>query len=466
MAALGALLALLLSVAPAQAAGAEKKQAAGAEERLTAEQVRALLLSADKSTLTVENKVIDGKLDLEGAEINRAVIFAHCRFSGPAIFINTTFKKWLSFDDSVFLDMFSLNGASVGATLFLRGTTARRGVDISFAKIGLNIEAEDAEWVPDRPITDEERARSEYPDSLGRIKFDHVQTGADLFLYSDKRTARFELPVSLTSAVIKGKLLARSAVFRAGVDFSGANVSGLVSLPSALFEGGPVVFNLITVGDVLDVNAARFSSDTSFYDARLATLTMIDTTWPPPPVPLHLDGMSYRWILSAPGHSDEKILPFVDRADFSPGNYLRLESMYRAQGQPELADDTYVAMRRRQRSTLAWFSKPWDYLQWSVVRYGRQPGLALLWAIPFLLAGMLIFNKRRMVPQREELARYPYSSFWFSLDLFAPIIDLDAARLWMPRPDYKLGLLYQRIHRIVGWLLIPFALASLTGILK
>jgi hypothetical protein len=57
-----------------------------------------------------------------------------------------------------------------------------------------------------------------------------------------------------------------------------------------------------------------------------------------------------------------------------------------------------------------------------------------------------------------------YSAFWYSLDKFAPVIDLKVADAWEPKTPalqrLALGI------RILGFFLVPLAFASISGMFK
>jgi len=59
-----------------------------------------------------------------------------------------------------------------------------------------------------------------------------------------------------------------------------------------------------------------------------------------------------------------------------------------------------------------------------------------------------------------------YSRFWYSLELFLPVVDLGVAKSWRPKNENRHLLAYARIHQLAGWVLIPVALAALTGARK
>ena len=81
--------------------------------------------------------------------------------------------------------------------------------------------------------------------------------------------------------------------------------------------------------------------------------------------------------------------------------------------------------------------------------------------------GVLMFRRARDVQLQDSIDEGKrYNPLWYSLDLFLPFIDLQAAGVWMPRQDSWLRRHYARVHTILGWVLIPIGLAAITGIIK
>lgn len=71
-----------------------------------------------------------------------------------------------------------------------------------------------------------------------------------------------------------------------------------------------------------------------------------------------------------------------------------------------------------------------------------------------------------MDPQKLEYGGRHYSRFLYSLDLFLPIIDLQLAKVWTPKPGRRAARRYLPAHVIAGWILGTLFVAALTGALK
>ena len=70
-----------------------------------------------------------------------------------------------------------------------------------------------------------------------------------------------------------------------------------------------------------------------------------------------------------------------------------------------------------------------------------------------------------MEPRKVDAKPDPYSPFWYSVDLFLPLIKLQDAELWKPRDEARFARFWSRLHTMLGWALIPIALAAWTGML-
>jgi hypothetical protein len=107
-----------------------------------------------------------------------------------------------------------------------------------------------------------------------------------------------------------------------------------------------------------------------------------------------------------------------------------------------------------------------DKMQAIFLGYGRLPLPPLLWSIGIVTLGTFLFvEKTRMGRStKEETGGVPYSRFWYSLELFLPVVDLGMAKGW--RPQKRALRAYARIHQLAGWILIPVSLAALTGAIK
>ena len=101
-----------------------------------------------------------------------------------------------------------------------------------------------------------------------------------------------------------------------------------------------------------------------------------------------------------------------------------------------------------------------------LIGYGRQPWRALIPCAVLIALGCVLFSPNKMEPQKLEDTPRVYSRFWYSLNLFLPVVDLQAGKVWKPKADQTFLRNYMRVHIMLGWILIPIVLAALTGLIK
>jgi hypothetical protein len=164
------------------------------------------------------------------------------------------------------------------------------------------------------------------------------------------------------------------------------------------------------------------------------------------------------------------LLDLINSFEFDPQVYLCLEKFYTSLGDIELADQTFIARNDRfedsQPKDLGWLGQT---LVGILAGYGRDPKRSLIPCLIVVLAGWVAFaDKTKMEVTEEKFKGRRYNvwyAFWYSLDVFAPIIDLEAAKVWSPIPGQTIRWLVFRLERILGWLLVPIAIAAFTGFL-
>jgi hypothetical protein len=146
---------------------------------------------------------------------------------------------------------------------------------------------------------------------------------------------------------------------------------------------------------------------------------------------------------------------------------MTLETSLRKHGHFEEADQVYVELRHRQGKELSFgFAKLWNRLLDYSVEYGKKLHRVLYIIGLFLLLGAVIFRRKYMMPRGQEGNCIRYFSPFYSIDLFVPVINMYWTKDWMPKKEYKFVNIWMFIHAVLGWLLVPFALAVWSGIIK
>ena len=161
------------------------------------------------------------------------------------------------------------------------------------------------------------------------------------------------------------------------------------------------------------------------------------------------------------------------RTDYSRSAYVSSESYLRQQGDISNADDMWIAIRVNDRAMLypdwpSWLNPPpWlDVATEVLIGYGRKPWRAFIPALIVVAIGAVIFGRARVDPVQAQDEDRLYSRMLYSLDKFMPVVNLRVAETWRVKDRPTWIWWYQYVHTMLGWTIVPFIVATLTGIIK
>lgn len=403
-------------------------------EKIEAQLLEKLLIGGFKGVrfahdaVEIKNAVFDEPLRLRNQAIPLELHLTNCHFRRGLDFSMSHFLE-LYMDHSVFdsASEVNFNGMRVDANLYLTHAEFSGMPTFYHLDVGDDLHAEDAKF-NGQPVECDEGNDDHYVASPDRcnIMFDQSE--------------------------VRGKLFLDGSQFRESLSLADVAVQGL------------------------HLEKVSVRKDLKLSHARVETVIEIDLSGEPRWV--LLEGLTYHDL----GGSSvgDKLRHLIEERSpyFSSQSYSQLEDYYRTHGAQEKADAVFIDMKRKERGPFTWRgSQSWlsSWLLDRLVGYGRYPGQALIPSACFVLAGSLVFwlGQRHMVPKKPNETERKYNElwyaldpFWYSLDLFAPVIDLDAASVWTPTPEWKIGWYYARFQRIIGWILVPIIVAALTGIIK
>jgi hypothetical protein len=289
-------------------------------------------------------------------------------------------------------------------------------------------------------------------------------------------------------SISSNQLLLTNARFQ-GIQITGNNGSSPSSMNkldlTGLVTSGEISIKNLTIGD-LDAAALRVQGQLSLegvaiknhIDLENSSLSTIDLKnvelLSQKQNSLSLEGMRFQHMHVSGEAGDSKRLTYDNLKhliDNSPSAYANLERLYESLGErkyQQLADEMFfkrkgLELKDEEDFLVKTLHRGWYYL----AGYGRRPLFTLCWIIIFCIIGCFVFRKSEwMVKQESNRSSHQYNCIWYSFDLFLPFIDLQSASLWMPLDDRKWSKIYMRFHRILGWVLLPVFLATLTGIAK
>lgn len=446
-----------------------------ANSELSLDFIVSLLMLPEKQLpggVRIRQARFSSRLDLSNVQIPGSLWLLDCQFADGIDLSGTRIAGDLSLEQSHFAyppgsqgtnDIFI--GLKVLGDTNLTGTTFDGPADFTYAEFRGEFSADGAKFLAPETSADfqyvqfREGAFFRQPSFGGTLKMWYAEIqDMDLTFDANGKIPRIEMP----QAVVQ-----RSLSIQGGeLDYLGLaslRVLGIANL-------GPVC-----ISHQLDLHRASF--DTVSFNVRpcqnAATQFMT-----------YVSGLRYFFLTSDDGGpptdsflqtllaSNFKGIPNDPNNPPDPGlfaQYAQFEAFLRSHNYSDDADRALVAGKVRERETISttWFSlSRWKSVFEDLsVGYGTKPLRPLVACIVVVILGTIILSSPNQMKWMGDNREPPkYSAFWYTLDKFAPVIDLRVADLWEPKTvplqRCALGL------RILGFILAPLTLAALTGSFK
>ncbi|MGO9611125.1 MAG: hypothetical protein ACLPT4_16000 [Verrucomicrobiia bacterium] len=293
-----------------------------------------------------------------------------------------------------------------------------------------------------------------------------------------------------------GELNFVAATIAGDLDCGGSwvgNTTGIPLDPNALKLGtadrlhedsklrGLLDFSFITVGQSFQWRNISADSDIilDLRSARIGTLQDETKSWPGPGK-LFLDGFVYDEIANgAPTEATNRImwLHLQPRDQFLPQPYEQLASVLRKGGHEEDAVEVLIAKNQDHlRYTKRFIGNWWWYgFFGKTIGYGYRPMRAFWIGAGLIIFGFILFrlghNAGLLTCTDGEVkdAHVKFNAFFYSLETFIPLINLNFAAHWLPDATRTMGSLlrlYRWLHIIMGWILTTLLVGALAGLIK
>jgi hypothetical protein len=171
-------------------------------------------------------------------------------------------------------------------------------------------------------------------------------------------------------------------------------------------------------------------------------------------------------------------LAFLEKATYFESAYAGYEVLLKSRGRGDAADAVYFAMRDRRRYTewgdavtssgraiagmnyVIGFGHKWLF------GYGRSWVFPIVWCVAFIVAGAFVFRNVALMEKEDEQPASPFSSLWYTIDLFVPVLSLGVANRWHPKRDRRFLMFYSKLLSLAGLVFLSASLGALTGSLK
>jgi hypothetical protein len=472
-----------------------------------------------KSITNFRNIIIGGDLIIKGGIFtdSASIPFSYSVINGMVILDSSTFYGSLDFRFSKICGNFSglaidirsdsaslFWGIQVGGSVIFRNAKFSSSVDLIASKIdedlscsGLIIMATDTakdQFRLNRVIV----KNSLFLDSAN-ISVKCNFTYCDIGSYFSANSAVFDRVVDFNFIKVGGPFIIANSLFKCSdmTYFGSAKCGSDVVLDSAIFAG-PIFWRGSDINGGFFARGTKILEDSSkiqksdesetmanFKDMDIRQTFALNTNFFEDKI--NVDNMKFGEIVIDTNKNVDSsayaILKFANNVKYSSQFYSSLESYFRSKGLEKWADETYIAQRRRQRfDTMTVLSFPWlwDQAQDILVGYGRRTHKILLPCVGVLLISTMIFRQKafilggRTLLKARSLVKYigpqenviKFNAFWFSLSHFLPIIKFPDENYWVPISNKYLLWISLRLIRLLGWFLVPFAVASWTGIIK
>lgn len=478
-------------IAPAQTAAQE--MAGRGNTGVTSDDLTDLLNQPEASVksriLVIDHKNISGNVDLgvDQVPILFRVEFHNCEFKDNVQIRSVVFDQGLVFDNVTFDKSFQLDGDHIKGDLLLTnvhmarpGETARAGPP-GEAKIQLNQVQIDGDLRIKNPEAD-------------RLEAENLTAANVIIWLPQSRGPEF---VDLMKLDTGRMSLAATAGTRANeLQVNGSNIHETLALQN-------VVLQNVNASNLTVAKRTQFLSATVIDKSlELAFSSLGNFDWEFPgdttfrlPERVNLEGATFSNLHVAPVFAgtakseDEREgrwqkrrtdygLVFLEKANYYEPAYTAYESLLKGEGRGDNADAVYFAMRDRRRYTeweeaapisgkiiaglnyMVGFGHKWLF------GYGRSWVYPIVWCMAIIVVGAFVFRDTTLMEKQDEQPVSPFSSLWYSIDLFVPVLSLGVASRWHPKRDQRFLLFYSKLLSLVGLVFLSAALGALTGTLK
>ena len=441
--------------------------------------------------LSMSGATFKGKLNMNAVSVGSSLFMGNAEF-GKVDLTGAKIGGQLSMSGATFKGKLNMDSISVGRNLLIREEESDEGVlrgaelgevVLRGAKIGDQLNIEGATF-------------------KGKLNMSTISVGSDLFMRNE---AEFD-EVDLIGAKIGGQLSMVETTFKGKLDMYNASVGSSLLMRNTEFDK-PAYLIFLSVGSNLDVRGATLrrldltgsrvegeiqlgSSDeekTNWKECKdenkdchapklILRNTSVDAlqdtkgVWPDH-LEREFEGFTYDRLGGFDTSEQDKpyergsswFIEWLAKDDsYSPQPYRHLAGVFRAAGHEDMADDILVANRDRERRETDWWPLKWLWLlalkSFIGYGYGLRYFYALIWVAGLALVGTFILHRAK-----EEDKGGIKLGFWYSLDMLLPIIHL-RERHYTDVDLNTWAKYYFYFHKIMGYVLISFVLAGLSGL--
>ena len=392
--------------------------------------------------LAMNGSTFKDELDMNGISVGGSLHMRDGAQFNTVDLIGAKIGGQLTMNDSSFDDQLMMNGISVGRSLLMRNATYSNNVDLRRAKIGVRLELIGS-------IFD------------GELDMDSTLIGSSLIISNTE----FKNMTNLTFLSVGSNLEIQGGVLRR-LDLTGTRIERTLKL------SGTGKSNLKWKNIECEDNTSQ-SPKMTLRNAKVDVLEDTDNFWPNH---FELEGFTYNH-LARSGLYGQKTSLQRDSDSFkrwleadktySPQPYTQLARVLRTAGLEDMAEEIQYASRDRMLSesslSLFKFLFLWALKLFIGFGIGEKNFFALLWMAGLVALGTLILINSKERDRPSTLLDSRVDCFIYSLDMIIPLIHLREQHYesvdLVTRAKY-----YFYIHKIMGYILVLFVIAGLSGL--
>jgi hypothetical protein len=372
---------------------------------------------------------VTGKLNMDSLKVDQSLFMSHESGFGEVVLTGAHVGGQVSLSGSKVTGRLGMDRLKVDQSLFMRDKGEFGQIVLKGAHVGGQVDLSDSK------VT-------------GRLDIEALEAHSDVWLGDG---AEFDGPVTFFFSNVSGSLVLAGGTFYNIVDLTGTRVGAELHLGSSRSESARWLRGSTLVLRNAEANAIQDLSD----------------SWP---AELDLNGFNYRSLGGIYGAEKD---PMIDRGiewfkswlrtqkAYTPAPYTQLALVLRNVGKPEVANAILYAGKERERSQ----SQSLGYVQLTAsklfIGYGYHLFWSMYWALGFLFIGTLVLW---VSGEGCRISRH-YNLFYglfYSFDLLLPIIRLREKHYQIDLRGWVRYYFY--VHRIMGYVLVSFLIAGISGL--
>jgi uncharacterized protein YjbI with pentapeptide repeats len=409
--------------------------------------------------------------------VDKYVLFNGARFHGPVNFVIVQVGLQFWANGAKFLNpeaTVDFRGIKTGNSIFFQEAQFQGPVRFEFSEIGANFRGSGAKLL----------------NACQAKSFAQMKVGQKVFLDGVTICCGFDLSYGdfhdlEISGVIKDQQTAQDSTMNLPrLNLIGIQVQRELTVADASIDEllasnvqvkGPAHFRNLAIKTLADFRHSSFQA-----------MDFQQVAWPKPKKEdgkmvrkLCLSELTYNSIsIDKPEDSDHSadysekdfraINRFLEDSTFNTQTYVQLESFFKSIGKESWANKTFIRMHDRDLEENYHWADPVRWLEWlfwgKLAGYGKKPFRVFFISLALIILGACLFDPEYLMDNKMSSGGRTYRTllirFFLSLDRFLPI-ELGLSKHWNAKASRFPIWFYFHLQQILGWILIPIALASI-----